>query len=112
GCGVAGSLCAGPLRLSRPRGPRTPRVLHAGLTRLAWRVLIELEPLICERQLLDGNVIARGMEVGSLEFDHQRPLQPPSDRQPPFAVVEFDPHILAPRGACAPPHPFRPLSHS
>src|SRR5262247_2440394 len=51
-----------------------------GVTPLAWRVMIELEPFICERQLLDGNVIARGIEVGRLEFDRQRPLEHPSDR--------------------------------
>src|SRR5262245_48583025 len=91
------------------RGPRTPRVLHAGLTRLAWRVLIELEPLICERQLLDGNVIARGIEVGCLELDRQRSLEHPSDREPPFAVMEFDPHILARRGSRALLHRLRPF---
>ena len=79
------------------RGPRAPHFVHAGLTPLAWRVMIELEPFICERQLLDGNVIARGIEVGRLEFDRQRPLQHPSDREPPFAVMKFDPHILARR---------------
>src|SRR6266700_3034566 len=91
------------------RGPRAPHSVHAGLTPLAWRVMIELEPFICERQLLDGNVIARGIEVGRLEFDRQRPLQHPSDREPPFAVMKFDPHILARRTPRALPHRLRPF---
>src|SRR5262249_28051866 len=80
-----------------------------GVTPLAWRGVIELESFICERQLLDGNVIARGIEVGRLEFDWQRPLEHPSDREPPFAVMELDPHVLARRGRCALLHRLRPF---
>src|SRR5262249_27946221 len=79
-------------RAARP--PFRPRRSYP----LAWRVMIELESFICERQLLDGNVIARGIEVGRLAFDRQRPLEHPRGREPPFPVMELDPHILARRG--------------
>ena len=96
-----------PVSVSRvARAARPPfRPRHS----LAWRVMIELESFICERQLLDGNVIARGIEVGRLEFDRQRPLEHPRDREPPFAVMELDPHILARRGRGALLHRLRPF---
>src|SRR5262245_24604607 len=90
-------------RAARP--PFRPRRSYP----LAWRVMIELESFICERQLLDGNVIARGIEVGRLEFDRQRALEHPSNREPPFAVMELDPHILARRGRGALLHRLRPF---
>src|SRR5262245_24774301 len=75
----------------------------AGLTCSTWRVMIELKPFICQRQLLHGHVTAVGIEVGGLDFNRQRSLEHPSDREPPFAIAEFDPHILARRGGFALP---------
>src|SRR5262249_56046955 len=85
--GVAAVCSQGAYASSRSvslvgRGADTCRS-SARLTCSAWRVIIELEPLICERQLLHGHVTAVGIEIRGLDFNRQPSLEHPSDPQPP-----------------------------
>ena len=74
----------------------------------SWRV-VALEPLICERQLLNGNIVARGIEIGRLQLDWKRSPKHPRDRNPPLVVMKFDPHVLARRRPRALLHRLRPF---
>jgi hypothetical protein len=50
-----------PLSLATARTAQSPFSAMPPLPRSVWRIIIEFEPLMCEHELLDSNVIARGI---------------------------------------------------